>query len=107
MLTASAANAIYDAARRTDRHDFRLEDFYFVGILRTKGLLNTTQQFTLLFFFASANLPEPRSVLYRNEDGGMNSLCLHTGDCSHTQDECYNVFSNRLFNDSLQIKPTA
>ena len=37
MLTASAADKIYEVAQNTDRNEFRLEDFYFGGILRTKG----------------------------------------------------------------------
>ena len=39
MLTSKAAEEIYQMAKKTDRHEFRLEDFYYIGILRTKGKL--------------------------------------------------------------------
>ena len=33
-VTPSAAAKIYHEAKQTNRNDFRLEDFYYVGILR-------------------------------------------------------------------------
>ena len=45
MMTSSAADKIYAAARKTNRHEFRLEDFYYVGILRTKGILRKIFKF--------------------------------------------------------------
>ena len=53
---------IYKAAKVTDRHDFRLEDFYFTGILRQK-----------------AKLPDPYAVLW-NSPNGIQSLCHHYAD---------------------------
>jgi len=39
--TAESVRGIYRAAAVTDRHDLRIEDLYYVGILRQKvGLQN-------------------------------------------------------------------
>ena len=35
-----SARAIYHAAANTDRHDLRIEDMYYVGIMRRKAKLN-------------------------------------------------------------------
>ena len=41
LLTRAAAEKIIDTALNTARHEFRLEDFYFAGILRQKaGITN-------------------------------------------------------------------
>ena len=37
LLNHEAALKIYSEATRTQRHSFRLEDFFYVGILRTKA----------------------------------------------------------------------
>ena len=37
LLNHDAALKIYWETTRTQRHDFRLEDFFYVGILRTKA----------------------------------------------------------------------
>ena len=38
-VTPSAAAKIYHEAKQTKRNDFRLEDFYYVGILRLVCIL--------------------------------------------------------------------
>ena len=38
-LTPSAVEKIYTEAKQTNRNDFRLEDFYYVGILRMVFIL--------------------------------------------------------------------
>ena len=58
MLTASAAEKIYEAAQNTDRHEFRLEDFYFVGILRTKG----TGVKLFIVFYQTLTLSVPTNI---------------------------------------------
>ena len=37
FMSAEALGQLYDTARRTDRHGFRIEDMYFNGIIRIKA----------------------------------------------------------------------
>ena len=60
-MSPAAVERIYQAAIRTNRNEFRLEDFYYTGILRKK-----------------ANLPEPSSMIYKNGTR-LTSLCHHYG----------------------------
>lgn len=60
LLNEKAATGIYKEARRTARHGFRLEDFFYVGILRTK-----------------ANITDIKATVYHIGNGQMHAFCNH------------------------------
>ena len=66
LLTSEAVSKIYNAAKITNRNNFRLEDFYYVGILRLK-----------------AGIPSPNPVIFKNSTS-LNprflSACYHMAD---------------------------
>lgn len=68
LLNANAAERIYAEARRTDRHQFRLEDFFYVGILRTK-----------------ANITDIKSTVYNIGNGKLHAFCKHLASSASEQ----------------------
>ena len=75
LMNANAAEKIYTEARRTARHQFRLEDFFYVGILRTK-----------------ANITDIKATVYNIGDGNVHAFCHHYGSLA----------SETTFGESLQ-----
>lgn len=70
-MTSEAVSKIYNAAKVTNRNNFRLEDFYYVGILRLK-----------------AGIPSPKPFIYKNmtaNKGHFISACHHLGDFASYQ----------------------
>jgi len=85
-MYSDSARRIYEAAAQTDLNDFRLEDFFFSGILRKK-----------------AELPEPKGldeVAWGQEFSGM-AACLHTK--AATYDEIKKVIT-RYQNGRLEMR---
>jgi len=102
-VTPSAAAKIYYQAKQTDRNDFRLEDFYYVGILRLVFILDggsycyrnnhlMTQSYLHKAIFQpifplfdekpferqKAGIPDPKAVSYYH-NGTFQSVCHHYG----------------------------
>ena len=90
LLTKPAAAAIYAEAKTTDRHEFRLEDFYFTGILRQK-----------------AGLPEPKPLAVKMPDNqsAFKALCHHYGE-KYKQFFEWQLDSYIAGNDSYFIPPS-
>ena len=65
LLTSEAASKIYNAAKITNRNNFRLEDFFYVGILRLK-----------------AGISSPKPVIFKNSTWppGLRAACFHMAD---------------------------
>ncbi|CBY11048.1 unnamed protein product [Oikopleura dioica] len=62
LLTRAAAEKIFSIALNTSRHEFRLEDFYFAGILRHK-----------------AGITNIKGIVTKTENEYKNGLCMHLG----------------------------
>ena len=65
LLTSEAVSKIYSAAKTTNRNNFRLEDFFYVGIMRMK-----------------AGIPNPSPFIFKNTTEGsrFQSACYHMAD---------------------------
>lgn len=65
LLTSEAVSKIYNAAKVTNRNNFRLEDFFYVGILRLK-----------------AGISSPSPVIFKNQTHAPRflSACYHMAD---------------------------
>jgi len=66
--TATTARYIYKSAEITDRHDMRIEDLYYTGILRKKSKLN-----------------EPKGLAESKWNKGheKETMCIHRGGITH------------------------
>ena len=65
LLTANAVEKIYDVAQTTNRNNFRLEDFFYGGILRLK-----------------AGIEDPSPVILK-KDKLLISACYHMADMAN------------------------
>ena len=77
LLNNQAATKIFNEAKRTARHGFRLEDFFYVGILRQR-----------------ANITDISVPLWHMGGGKMHAFCKHLG----------NLATPEYFEDLLQLQ---
>ena len=77
LLTSEAVSKIYSAAKVTNRNNFRLEDFYYVGILRLKaGISNPSP----VIFKDSTRAPRFKSACYHMAELAKYSSLMETLD---------------------------
>ena len=86
LLTSEAASKIYNAAKITNRNNFRLEDFFYVGILRLK-----------------AGISSPNPVIFKNSTWppGLRAACFHMADTAKY--ETLTDTLDRYLNGTLNI----
>ena len=84
--TAESARGIYKAAAVTDRHELRIEDLYYVGILRQKvGLKNPKSINDLEWSRGTVTYWLHITVITVYSDHPKETLCLHYPDISYPQ----------------------
>ena len=86
LLNEDAAERIYTEAMRTDRHGFRLEDFFYIGILRAKS-----------------NISDIKATVYQS-NGGTHAFCEHLAS---KFDEQFEDHLKSKMNGTLTIPPQA
>ena len=86
LLNEDAAERIYTEAMRTDRHGFRLEDFFYIGILRAKS-----------------NILDIKATVYHSEIG-QHAFCKHFGTGF---DVNFNDLLEEKRNGTLMLQPAS